>query len=164
MLAIISDTHDNLVNLDKILSYCREHGIKHLAHAGDLTNAETLDYLANNFPGHIWLVSGNCNLFEDKLTDKYDNITFLGRRGGVFDYQGLKIGLCHEPRLIENLLNEHPELDFIFYGHTHKPWESQVDSTRLINPGNAAGTRYEATFAAYEPKTDDLRLIRINEL
>jgi len=121
-LAVISDLHDNLTNLDKCLGWCSSNGMEALMFAGDLTNKDTLDYLAKKFSGSIYLVRGNACNYDEGLLKNYSKITYLTRAGGVTEVGGRSIGLCHEPDLIDNLLKQKPEI--IFYGHTHKPWSS----------------------------------------
>ncbi|MCK4745114.1 metallophosphoesterase family protein, partial [Candidatus Parcubacteria bacterium] len=48
-VAIISDIHDNIPNLKKGLAYCAENNIEKIFCCGDVTNSETLKFLADNF-------------------------------------------------------------------------------------------------------------------
>ena len=43
--AIISDIHDNLANLKKVIDYINKNKIGKLIISGDLTNPETLSFL-----------------------------------------------------------------------------------------------------------------------
>ncbi len=47
--AIISDIHDNLVNLEKFFNWCKQEGVNELICCGDIANGETLGLLAKNF-------------------------------------------------------------------------------------------------------------------
>ncbi|MDD4412109.1 MAG: YfcE family phosphodiesterase [Patescibacteria group bacterium] len=163
-LAIISDIHDNLSNLDKTLKWCKENAVEALLICGDLTSNETVDYLVEYWPWPIYIVQGNgCFYDRKKFKEKKDNLIDLGRYGGVTDIGSLKIGLVHEPKLIENLLKLKPEI--IFYGHTHKPWtEKTADGVELVNPGNLDGSRYPATFATFSTLSQSLKLIRLDEI
>ncbi|MFH0951512.1 MAG: YfcE family phosphodiesterase [bacterium] len=164
MLAIIADIHDNLANLDKVLKYCQKQKITTLACCGDITNSETLSYLAHTFSGKIYLCTGNMELFEDKELEQYDNIISFGREGGWFEYQKKAIGLVHEPYGIHNLIAKNPNLDIVFYGHTHQPWEDKKDNIQIVNPGNISNTRHQPTFATYDPKNNELKLHLLDEM
>lgn len=59
LIAIISDLHDNLANWQKLHQYLQKQGIKTLLFCGDLTNADTLQTMATNFQGDIYLIAGN---------------------------------------------------------------------------------------------------------
>jgi predicted phosphodiesterase len=63
------------------------------------------------------------------------------------------------------------EYDFVFYGHTHKPWISDIDVTSkdrkkctMLNPGNVAGDYYLPTFALWDTQDNNLNLIKIHDL
>ena len=129
-IAIISDIHDNLANLDKFLDWADKQDINVLLCTGDITNNETLQKLATGFKNNIYLVSGNQELY-DPIYLEAENIHFLGRTG-IVTLAGNKIGLCHEPYLIHELLEKRPDLDIIFYGHTHKPWMKPRETLRLL--------------------------------
>jgi len=157
-VAIISDIHDNLVNLEKCFRWCGENKIEVLLCCGDVTNNETLEIIANDFTGKIYLVKGNADFWDDKDTAAFKQITYLGRDGGLVALGGKRIGLCHEPKLIADLIRlKRP--DIVFFGHTHQPWESVEDSVKIVNPGTLSGMFFKTTFAAYDTATDDLQLI-----
>jgi len=164
MIAVISDIHDNLANLDKVIKYCQEQKITTMICCGDVTNSETLKYLAKKFPGTIWLALGNMELFDEEEVEQYKNIHCLGRTGGYFQYKDKSIGLCHEPSLVDGLLERQPQIDIVFYGHTHRPWQDQKDLIKLVNPGNVANTLYAPSFAIFDPKTNESQLKLLNEM
>ena len=58
-IAIISDVHDNIPNLKKVLDYCAQNSVEKMICCGDLASLETLNYLNNNFAGEIFFVFGN---------------------------------------------------------------------------------------------------------
>ena len=65
-LAIISDVHDNLANLTKVLNFLKKSGLNFLVCCGDIGNLETISYLAKNFSGQIYLAFGNIFQFPQK--------------------------------------------------------------------------------------------------
>jgi len=181
-LVIISDLHDNLVNLKKCLDWCATAGTAAMLFAGDLTNEKTLDYLAKNFSGKIYLVRGNVDNYDENLLKNYSQIINLTRSGGAIEIGGRNIGLCHEPYLISDLLEQKTEI--IFYGHTHKPWSSYApynaaslkkqkasedkieerDEVKLVNSGTLGGMFQKATFAVYDTASNELGLKILDEL
>ena len=44
-IGIISDTHDNIIRIDQMLSFLNEKNINTIIHCGDVTNLETLKHL-----------------------------------------------------------------------------------------------------------------------
>lgn len=157
MIAIISDIHDNLANLKTALTISKEKGVSALFVLGDVTNSDTLKYIAKNFADQIYLVSGNMEVNDLEMeSKKYKNIKYLGRKGDVITIAGHTVGLCHEPFLANDLIKKGATI--IFHGHTHKPWEEIKNGVRLINPGNVSNTIYPASFALWNETTNELEL------
>ncbi|HNV12639.1 MAG TPA: metallophosphoesterase family protein [bacterium] len=156
-IAIISDIHDNLANLGLFFEMIKTEEIKKIICCGDVCNQETLVFLSKNFKNEIFLVRGNMELYEDSEILKLENIDYLGRYGTI-EIGGLRVGVCHEPIFINNLLENDPELKFIFYGHTHRPWISMRQKATLINPGTLGGVFQKACFAIWDTETTDVKL------
>lgn len=173
-LAIISDTHDNIPNLKKVLDYCRENKIEKLIHCGDLAEIETLDYIIENFFGDIFWTYGNMDgghSADYSFSDgKYRGINIFSKHGEV-EIANKKIAFVHYPDYAKSLC-EDGRFDFVFYGHTHKPWTEIVETykngsihkTEMLNPGNISNERYQPTFAVWNSLTEKFQLVRVNEL
>jgi len=161
--AIISDIHDNLVNLAKCLNWCNVNAIDSVICCGDLTNSDTLDFLVKNFKGKINILMGNCDTWDEGLILGYKNLKYHDRKGGKLWAGETKIGFCHEPYHIKHLFHI-DKFDIIFYGHTHKPWESKENGVRLVNPGTLGGVFQKATFAVWETTEDKLELKILEEI
>jgi hypothetical protein len=158
LIAIISDIHDNLVNLKKFLTWSRDQGIEKIIFCGDTTTGDTAAYLAGNFPGEIFVARGNIELYEEKELKPFKNVSYGGEIG-IIELDGLNIAFCHEPEKIEQALKIAPRNpDFIFYGHTHKPWLDKRGSTIVANPGNLANIFHQPTFAVLDTATRKLDL------
>ncbi|MDP3043035.1 MAG: YfcE family phosphodiesterase [bacterium] len=155
-IAIISDIHDNLINLKKCLNWCEENNIEELICCGDVTNSETLEFLSRNFTGKVHLVKGNMEIYGEKEVERYGNIKYYGRVGRA-EINGKNVGICHEPFLIKKIL-EQGECDIIFYGHTHAPWTEKQDSITTVNPGTLGAVFQKATFAAWDSESGALEL------
>jgi len=153
---IISDIHDNLANLEKCLQWGKSQLIKNIICCGDITNSETLKYLAENFSGKINLVKGNIELYKESETIKYKNINYFGL-SGIVELAGKKIGICHKPELIADIKKQ-GYCDFIFYGHTHKPWIEEKNKIITANPGTLGGVFNKASFAVLDSKRGKLEL------
>lgn len=161
LIAIISDIHDNIANLNKCLNWCRDNGVEQIITCGDMTNLDTMRYLSAGFSGDIFLVAGNMELYNESDLSEFKNIKYSGEIG-LRDIGGLTIGFCHEPqktkRVMELALSAP---NFIFYGHTHKPWLEHEGETIIVNPGNLAGVFHQATFAVLNTanKKLDLKIV-----
>lgn len=160
-IIIISDIHDNIVNLEKVINWCVTEKVGALVCAGDITNSETLEFLATEFKGTIYLIRGNLEIYEEAEIKKYKNINYYGRFG-VANIEGKNIGICHEPSFTNELL-KNTKCDLIFYGHTHKPWIEERRGVKLINPGTLGGVFQRASFAVWEVENGkiDLNLVEL---
>lgn len=168
LIAIISDSHDNLENLKKFIGWALENKVEKIICLGDVSRIETIKYLALSFPGEIFLVRGNACLYEDKDLKKFENISYRGEVGEEI-VGDLKITFVHEPEKIKrfNLLNFRQEKlapNFIFYGHSHKPWLEKDGETFIANPGTLGGIYYGATFSLLNTETKKLELKLLDSL
>jgi hypothetical protein len=160
-IAIISDTHDNLANLKKALSLIEKEGAKSLIHCGDIFEPETAKEILENFFGETHLVLSNVD--EDYFREIGENFFKLfpqmkiWRKFGEIEIDKKKIAFSHSPRIAFQL-SFSQKYDIVFYGHLHKPWETKIKKTKLVNPGNVAGMFFKPTFAIYDTKTNELEL------
>jgi putative phosphoesterase len=164
--AIISDVHDNIPNLKKVLAYCAENKIEKIICLGDLASIETLEYLNDNFGGEIYFTFGNMdndylkNYFFKKNEFKK---TKIFKREGEIEIDKHKIAFVHFPRIAKGLCRS-GRYNFVFYGHTHKPWTEKINNCIMLNPGNVAGQFYPATFAVWNTDNNKFGLVRINDI
>lgn len=164
LIAIISDIHDNIANLQKCLNWCWQNKVEKIIFCGDATTLETLAYLAENFSGEIFMARGNIEFWRESELAPYKNIKYNGELG-LKEMGGLMIGFCHEPEKIKKVFKlALATPDFIFYGHTHKPWLEHDGETIIVNPGNVAGVFHQATFAALDTSTKKLDLKIVADL
>lgn len=160
-IAIVSDIHDNKINLDKFLAYCQTRKVDKIICCGDVTSSDTINYFATKFFGEIILARGNIDMWYDEELEGFSHINYLGREGGVVIVDKIRVGVCHEPRWFIELDKEKPQI--VFYGHTHRPWQEKKKGVLYINPGTLGGMFMEGTFAIYDTKVKSLELKRINQ-
>lgn len=164
MIAVISDIHDNLLNLKKFLDWSKQNKIEKIICCGDLGNAKTLQFLATNFGGDIFLVDGNAETYETKDVTKYKNIKFY-EEIGVINIENISLGFCHQVYKTKQIIKKSSgKIDFIFYGHSHKPWLEKTDNIFIANPGNLADILYPASFAILNTKNKKLELKILHNL
>lgn len=164
-IVIISDIHNNEVNLKKVLDFCGREKIEIIICCGDLAAKDTLDFLCDNFSGTVHYTFGNMDtdqLRSFELADKYKNVNIY-KKFGETEVENKKIALVHYPNAARELCQT-GKYDFVFHGHTHKPWEEIVGSCKMLNPGNVAGEIYPPTFAVWNTENDKFELIRIHGL
>jgi len=164
-IAIISDIHDNIKNLEKTLKYCRDNLVSELICCGDLTSIETLNFLNDNFFGHIYYTFGNADnpeLLSLKFKKKYKKTKIFSDFGKI-KLSDKKIAFVHYPDIAKELCQK-GAYDFVFYGHTHKPWDENEGNCRLLNPGNISNFGYAPTFAVWDMVENYFTLVEVNNL
>ena len=164
-IAIISDIHNNTVNLQKVLNYCTQNSIEKIICCGDLADTQTLDLLNDNFSGDILYTFGNMDndhLRDFQFVPEYKK-TKLFKKFGEAEIDNKKIVFIHFPDKAKKLA-ETGKYDFVFHGHTHKPWEEMIGHCKMLNPGNVTGDFYPPTFAIWNTAKDKFELIRIHSL
>lgn len=164
-IAIISDSHDNVPNMEKALAWMNDNKIEQIIHCGDLCAPGVLvNTFAPQFSGQIHMVFGNVEdreLLPKKVAD-FDHVTHYGDIGEV-EIDGKKIAFVHFPDEGKKLADS-GKYNLVFYGHSHKAWEETIGETKLVNPGTLAGLFAKATFAVYDTSTDVLELKILEQL
>lgn len=167
MIAIISDSHDNLANLEEFLKQAKKHKVDTIIHCGDVTTPEFLEWLAENFDGIIKVARGNMEI----RPEEFENISKKRVGMEVFPEVGtlevknkngkLKVAFVHRPEKTQELVKE-GGYSFVFYGHTHKPWLSTaVGGVIVANPGTLGGVFTEPTYALLDPENGKLELKKL---
>ena len=157
-IAIISDSHDNVPNIDEALKIIKAEEIKTIIHCGDICAPSVTKYLAENFAGKIYHTAGNVEGDHQAITKEkgIKNFVFFDEAGEV-ELNGKKIAFIHYPDKAKELA-ESGKYDLVFYGHNHTPWEEIIGQTKLVNPGTLAGLFAKPTFAIYDTTNDNLEL------
>lgn len=142
-IAILSDTHNNLANLDAALEKIRQQGVTTLIHCGDMTTAETARHL-DGF--RVVFVYGNGDYASGEIRETLEalnpqnsaDLVFTGAIGGT------RIAALHGhiPGQLEELV-ESRLYEFIFHGHSHRQRDVRMKNSRIINPGALGGLNRE---------------------
>ncbi len=159
LIAIMSDTHDNLFRLEKALKEIRNRDIKLLFHCGDIGTEKTIEVLkAENI--QIYAVCGNNDYYLD-LKKKCENTNIgLFEDIGEIEIDKNKIAITHLPKVAEYLANI-KNYDIIFFGHTHKKDYKILNKTKLINPGDVMGRNNKPSFLIYDTIEHRFKFIKI---
>lgn len=164
-IAILSDIHDHIWNLDKVIAQISGK-VEALIFCGDLCagfsalrlaklNVPSYACLGNNDEDHInnQNYSGK-NFSWIPLTQEYGKITLNDRQ----------IAFCHYPKLAE-LLAKTGEYDAVFHGHTHFSRHETHGKTLLLNPGAVCGIQKGnpgiASYALYDTKSNSAKIITL---
>jgi len=141
LIAVISDTHDHLGNLDRAMAQILERSPALCFHCGDLCSPFVVEHLAQ-FHGPVHVVFGNNE--GDRYTIQtvvggFPNITLHGEMGFVKTGH-VEIAFTHRPEFARGLAST-GRYRAVFYGHTHRRKTETVNGTWLVNPGELMGLR-----------------------
>jgi putative phosphoesterase len=136
-IGIVSDTHNNIRNVHRIVELFNDAGVERVIHTGDITQAKTLEVFAHlNAPLHG--VFGNNDQEREALEAAIGSFGFDFREPPYeLHWHDRRIIVVHDPLEFEGALASHHEL--ALHGHTHLYRYEQRDGQVLFNPGECAG-------------------------
>ena len=136
-IGVVSDTHNHLKNVARIVELFNAARVDHVIHTGDITQARTLDVFARlQMPMHG--VFGNNDVERDTL------LPAVTRHGFVFvepplriQWHGRAIVVVHDPRDFDALALAPDTI--ALHGHTHNHRIERTGGGLIFNPGECAG-------------------------
>jgi putative phosphoesterase len=160
-IGLISDTHNDQARIRRALERLEQEGIGLVIHAGDVTGAKALR-LFSGFD--VWIAKGNMDR-DPALAHVSRELFGPGRLRDLHKVtlDGARIAVIHsgETTVWRSLVSS-KEYDYVIHGHSHKPRDERIGSTRVINPGALGSTRFRLpTFAILDLETDDLSWIQV---
>jgi putative phosphoesterase len=159
-LGIVSDSHDNLLNVKKAVIQAEKKGAEKIIHCGDLVSPFVLDefdsfsgefhFIIGNNPGDIQFIMEKCNEQKGKF--------FFHGQFGKLKIGKKNIAFVHEPYFAYPIFKS-GDFDMLFYGHTHL-WDHQVINDKiLLNPGELLGKKGAPSWALVD--TENLKIDRM---
>ena len=143
-LGVLSDSHNDLANLEIALADYRRRGISQLIHCGDLIDAATARLLAGF---ELIYVDGNMDRESAEIYRTLRELdphnialpTFEGEIAGV------SIAVTHgdDPAELNRVIRSGIHR-FVFSCHTHRRRDETIGSTRVFNPGALGGLQFES--------------------
>ncbi|MFC1524106.1 metallophosphoesterase [Thermodesulfobacteriota bacterium] len=161
-IAILSDTHDHILNLRKSVTFCNSYSVSMIVHCGDLISPFMLDELAA-FGGAVHLIFGN-NAGDQYLISqwcgtRFPSITHHGIFGAV-EGGNRKIAFTHYPALARGLAFQ-GDFDVVCCGHNHRYQIDRIGETLLVNPGELLGKDGQPGFAVLDSETLEVERVDI---
>ena len=136
-IGVVSDTHNHLPNVARIVALLNAAGVDRVVHTGDITQAKTLRALAG-LAAPLVGVFGNNDLERDSLE------AACAELGHVFVdpplrvlWHGRRIAVVHDPRELDALASG--SFDVVLHGHDHRHACERAGGALRFNPGECAG-------------------------
>lgn len=162
-LAILSDSHDNIWNLERALKRVAQLDCGALLFLGDFCAPFTLKQIADGFAsGPIHAVFGNNDgdpFLLVKIASGYDHVTLHGQYAEL-EFGGRKIAINHYPEIAKRVA-ESGAFDAVFSGHDHEQYLHRIGKTLWANPGEVMGRFGDPTFGVYDTESGAFEHIRI---
>ena len=141
IIGLISDTHDNLPQIEKAVARLNEAKTQLVLHAGDYVSPFVISkFKALNC--RLIGVFGNNDGDHDLLRKRFSETKNCEVRGrfAEINADGFAVALLHgdEIELLNALLN-HGNFDAVVHGHSHANVSHSVGRTLVINPGEVCG-------------------------
>jgi uncharacterized protein len=162
LVGIISDTHDNIKNIEKAVDMFNERKVGFVIHAGDYVCPKVVE----SFQGIKLIgVLGNNDIDISGLTSAFNNIG--GELKGDFceiEQDGTRFAIYHGTKSQQKRsLIQSGIYDVVVCGHTHKLENITVGQTMAVNPGTANGWffGYKATAAIFNTRSKAVEFISL---
>ena len=151
-IAILSDIHDNVWNLEKVLNTLKIEKVDAIIFCGDFCAPPTFRKLAD-FGLPLYAVFGNVDGAQKEITTlaskNYKNVTIEKDLLEV-ELDKKKIAACHNDKFAVGLAST-GKYDAVFYGHTHALKSERLGNTILANPGEVHSfSSGKCTFGIYD--------------
>jgi putative phosphoesterase len=136
-IGIVSDTHNHLRNVQRIVELLNAAAVDRVVHTGDITKGSTLELFAG-LEAELVGVFGNNDVervalqavaerHAMRLAEPPLSVTWAGRR----------LLILHDPHYLgAEQLAAH---DVVLHGHTHRPVCERRNGALVVNPGESAG-------------------------
>jgi putative phosphoesterase len=150
-IGLISDTHDNIENIEKAVGEFKNRDVDIVLHAGDFVSPIAVESFAG-----VKLVGilGNNDTDIPGLRSAFNKI-HGELKGDIFEavYDGMKLVIYHGTSSSKKeFLIKSGKYDMVICGHTHKKANNKIGRTLVVNPGTAKGLflGFYATIAVFD--------------
>ncbi len=142
-IGVVSDTHNNLPNVARIVELLNAAAVERVVHTGDITQARTLEVLSR-LDAPLYGVYGNNDLERESLESAAALFGIaLCDPPLSLPWADRHLWVVHDPRDFESSLleararGEAPDL--ILHGHDHRYRLEDRAGTLVFNAGECAG-------------------------
>ena len=139
-IAILSDIHDNVWNLNKALSSPKLQSCSEMIFCGDLCAPFVVKLLGQGFTNPIHIVLGNNDGDLASIianATQFEHITIHGEYLTA-DIGGIAVAANHYPDNAREIASG-GSFQLVCYGHNHTLHQERIGETLLVNPGAIMG-------------------------
>jgi len=157
LIGIFSDTHDQLVAIDKALDLFKQRNVDLVIHGGDIISPFAAKKIKAGIAVPLYIIYGNNDGEREGLKKVLPQI----QDGPMFvEAAGKTILVHHDPALVP--VGAIDRADIIITGHTHEPGVQTEDGKLYINPGEGCGwLTGKATVALLDPQSLKVEIVEL---
>ena len=134
-IGVVSDTHNNLANVRRIVDILNAARVERVVHTGDVTQAKTLRALAELEVPLVGVYGNN---------DEREPLAEVAREVGFemveppleLAWSGRRLLVVHDPLDVDRWWSGH---DVVLHGHDHRRRIDRDNGRLVFNPGECAG-------------------------
>lgn len=136
-IGIVSDTHDQMKNVARIVQLFNAAGVDRVVHTGDITKAKTIHALSS-LHAPVFGVFGNNDLERESLDSaiRQHGFHFVDPTLEL-EWENRRLFVVHDPLDFDRLSLESGEV--LLHGHTHRRVIDRRNHSLCFNPGECAG-------------------------
>ena len=153
-IAVMSDTHDNIWNLEDALAIIKDEQAEMIIHCGDFVAPfmlQELDKAGIPVYGVLGNNDGSQYLLTKTALTIVENFTLFDIIGHV-DVYNFKIAFTHQEDVAEGLAAT-KKYDLVCFGHSHEYKLENRDDIIFLNPGEIMGKNGEPGFCIVDSET-----------
>ena len=164
LIGAISDTHDNLPQIEKAVQFLNSQKVSLVLHAGDYVAGFVVPKLAQlncKLVGVFGNNDGDHELLKRRFSET-SNCTIRERFAQV-EVEGFRIALLHghETELLDAIIAS-GYFDAVVHGHSHYLGIKKVGKTLAVNPGEVCGyLTGKPTLALLDTEKKEARIIEL---
>ncbi|MFO7780341.1 MAG: YfcE family phosphodiesterase [Spirochaetia bacterium] len=162
-IAVTSDIHDNLGNLERALTSIRERGLEAMLFLGDFCAPFTLKQMGDGFSGPVHAVFGNNDgdqFLLSQIAGGLAHVTLYAHLAEI-EIGGRQIALNHYPDVARRLAQS-GAYDAVFSGHDHTRNIQTLGTTLWANPGEIMGRFGDPSYGIYDTETNGFEHVELS--
>ncbi len=168
LVGVLSDTHDNLNNVEKAIEILKRKKIDAIVHAGDIIAPFTLKRFSKlkakfygvfgNNDGEVFLLLKTASSLGFNLKSQPLELELDGKKIMVFH----GMGGMEETKRFARAIAKDGYYDIVIFGHIHEVVVEKLGKTLLLNPGEVfGGLSGKATLAILDLETLEVEVIEL---
>ena len=140
-IGVVGDTHNQLVNVERIVGLFAEAGVERIIHTGDITQPTVLERFARLDRPLAGVFGNNDESTQPVLAEHANAFGMdLVEPPRVLEWAARRILVVHDPELHALVDPDTTEgIDLVLHGHTHRHRHEWQNDTLFFNPGECAG-------------------------